>query len=85
MHKIWIRAEYKLTSFDGDPVGTSVGLEEGDTDGAFNGDPVGLSVSGLDPQDPNEVDVELPNSPDDMAVVVMAELPSTVTSTDPSP
>ena len=79
------RTEYFLTSFDGDPVGTSVGLEEGDTDGAFDGDSVGLGVSGLDPQDPNEVEVEVPNSPDDMAVVVMAELPSTVTSTEPDP
>ena len=55
-------------------------MEEGDTDGDFEGDPVGLSVSGLDPQDPNEVDVELPNAPDDMAVV-----PSTFTSTEPDP
>ena len=28
----------KLTSFDGVPVGTPVGLEEGDPDGAFEGD-----------------------------------------------
>ena len=80
MHKIWIRTEYFLTSFDGDSVGTSVGLDEGDADGAFEGDPVGLSVSGLDPQDPNEVVVKLPNSP-----VVKTGVSSTVTTTEPSP
>lgn len=38
----------KLTSFDGDPVGTFVGLAEGDTDGAllgvFEGGWLGLDV-----------------------------------------
>ena len=37
-----------LTCFDGDPVGTSVGLEEGDVDGSllglFEGDKLGLDV-----------------------------------------
>jgi len=37
-----------LTCFDGDPVGTSVGLEEGDVDGPllglFEGDWLGLAV-----------------------------------------
>ena len=77
---IEIGIKVQLTSFDGDPVGTSVGLEEGDADGAFEGDPVGLSVSGLDPQDPNEVVVKLPNSP-----VVKTGVSSTVTTTEPSP
>ena len=48
--------------------------------GDFDGEREGLSVSGLDPQDPNEVDVELPNAP-----AVKAVLPSTVTPTEPDP
>ena len=33
--------EQKLTSFDGDSVGTAVGLDEGETDGPFDGDAEG--------------------------------------------
>ena len=34
----------RLTPLDGDPVGTTVGLEEGETDGSFDGDKEGPFV-----------------------------------------
>ena len=48
MHKIYsiIQNRSRLTPLDGDPVGTTVGLEEGETDGPFDGDAEGPFVIG---------------------------------------
>ena len=42
--RCWVsptRYNQKLTSLDGDPVGTAVGLDEGETEGPFDGDAEG--------------------------------------------
>jgi len=78
-------ANSSLVPGGGRDTGLFVGLDEGESVGfAVIGLRVGLGVGDLvglvEPQDPNEVDVELPKSPDDMEVV-----PSTITSTEPDP
>ena len=78
-------ANSSLVPGGGSDTGLFVGLDEGESVGfAVIGLRVGLGVGDLvglvDPQDPNEVDVELPNAP-----AVMAAVPSTVTSIDPIP
>ena len=49
-HKIdeYKQQMYKLTSLVGDPVGASVGLDEGEADGPFEGDAEGILLGAFE-------------------------------------